>query len=180
MQAVNYGLILAAAWRIADQPNGLLYKTLKSKYFSDSSIWRPKPNITKSALWTSILKVIPLLQSNAFYQITSGNISIWSTPWCTAWTRVYDDLIIQNPGFVYPSQVKDLWLPNLKAWNHTLIDSIFLQPTAQSIKSTPILNCDEGDILCWKLTPMASVLPNPHIEFAFNFCSLQVCQNQVR
>jgi hypothetical protein len=59
-QAVNQGLILMAAWRIADNPNDLLHKVVKAKYFHDTSIWRPNPNIPKSAFWASVLKVLVL------------------------------------------------------------------------------------------------------------------------
>jgi hypothetical protein len=83
LQALNQGLILMAAWRIADQPNNFLHAVLKSKYFPDATIWRPKPNIPKSAFWTSIIKVMPILKMHSFYQISQGNISIWSTPSCS-------------------------------------------------------------------------------------------------
>ena len=55
-QAVNQSLILMAAWRIAQEPHDLLHRVLKAKYFPDSSIWRPKPNVPKSAFWASVLK----------------------------------------------------------------------------------------------------------------------------
>jgi hypothetical protein len=82
LQAMNQALILMAAWRIADHPNDFLHAILKSKYFPDSSIWRPKPNTPKSAFWSSVIKVLPILKAHSFYQISQGNISIWSTPWC--------------------------------------------------------------------------------------------------
>lgn len=153
LQAVNQGLLLSAAWRIAKDPHGFLHNILKSKYFNDSSIWRPKPNLPKSAFWTSVLKVIPLLHRNSFYQITQGNISIWNTPWCEAWPRIYDDLILQEANFSYPAVVSDLWIPGQKLWNNDLIDSLFMQPTASIIKRTPIISLVDPDILCWKLTP---------------------------
>jgi hypothetical protein len=49
LQAINHGLILMAAWRIADQPNDFLHAVLKSKYFLVSSIWRSNTNVPKSA-----------------------------------------------------------------------------------------------------------------------------------
>jgi hypothetical protein len=49
LQAMNQALILMAAWRIANQPNDFLHSVLKSKYFPDSSIWRPNTNVPKSA-----------------------------------------------------------------------------------------------------------------------------------
>lgn len=148
IQAMNQALILMAAWRIADQLNELLHAVLKAKYFPDSSIWRPKPNTPKSALWTSILKVLPILKDHSFYQITIGHISIWSSPWCQHWYTIYDNLIVQRDHFVYHAQVKDLWLPDHKAWNNQLIDALFQVPMANIIKQTTIISSQDNDILC--------------------------------
>ena len=49
LQAVNQSLILTAAWRIAKNPNDQLHLVLQAKYFSGSTLWRPKSNIPKSA-----------------------------------------------------------------------------------------------------------------------------------
>ena len=140
-------------WRIAQNPDDFLPRVLKAKYFHDGSIWCPKPNVPKSAFWTSVLKMLPLLKAHSFYQLTQGNISVWSTPWFSSWENIYNDLIIQQPNFIYPALVKDLWIPNKQAWNDQLIDSLFQQPAAQIIKQTPIIISQDHDILCWKLTP---------------------------
>ena len=153
LQAVNHGLILAAAWRIAERPNSQLYRVLQSKYFYDTSIWRPKSNLPKSAFWTAVLKILPLLQQNSFYQIMAGNTSNRSTPWCQAWTSVFDDLIIQQEPFSYPARVNQLWIQGQRIWDTTLIDSLFAPPTAHIIRNTPIISSDENDILVWKPSP---------------------------
>jgi hypothetical protein len=172
IKAVNYGLILSAAWRIAEKPNSHLHRILKSKYFSDASIWRPKPNVPKSAFWTSILKVITFLQNNSFYQISRGDISLWSTPWFDNWQNIYNDLIIQNSGYSYPALVKDLWIQGSKDWNVSLIDTLFQQPTANLIKSTIIIPSDEEDFICWKMTPNGKC----NSKSAYKTC-LQALQN---
>jgi hypothetical protein len=77
-----------------------------------------------------------------------GQISIWSTPWCEGWAQIYDSLIIQPRNYSYPSQVKDLWIPGQKRWNEPLINSLF-----QAIKNTTIINTQDEDYLCWRLTP---------------------------
>jgi hypothetical protein len=153
LQAMNQSLLLMTAWRIADNRDTYLYSVLKSKYFVDSSIWRPNVNTPKSVFWASILKVLPILKDHTFYQLSSGQVSIWSTPWCNGWVNIYDSLIIQERNFVYPAQVKDLWIGSQKQWNNHLIEALFQEPLATSIKQTPILHTEDNDLLVWKLTP---------------------------
>ena len=152
LQAVNQSLILMAAWRLAENPNEHLHRVLKAKYFHNTSIGRTNSNVPKSAFWASILKMLPILKAHTCYQLTQGNISIWNTPWYPHWASIYDHLVIQQPGFIYPAYVKDLWLPNQKTWNVALIDNLFVPSAASSIKQTPIIYTDEQDLLCWNLT----------------------------
>ena len=93
------------------------------------------------------------MYSSAFYQLIDGSVSIWSTPWFSGWETIYDNLVIQNQPYTYPATVKDLWIPNQKAWNIPLIQSLFTTQTANEIIQTPIISSDGRDNLCWKLTP---------------------------
>lgn len=107
----------------------------------------------KSAFWTAILKVRPLLISASVYQIVDGNSSVWSTPWFEGWQHIYDNLIIQPQPFNYPAQIRDLWIPGEKVWNVSLINKLFSPAIADSIIHTPIICTAGQDILVWKLTP---------------------------
>ena len=151
-QAVNQSLILMSAWRMAQNPNDHLSLVLQSKYSPGSSVWRPKTNTPKSAFWAAVFKVLPILKAHTSYQLTQGTVSIWNTPWYPDWASIYDDLVIQPTGFPYPTLVKDLWLPNQKRWNANLINTLFTSSAARSINLTPIIDTDEHDLLCWKLT----------------------------
>jgi hypothetical protein len=176
LQALNKGLLLSAAWRLAKEPQSQLALILRAKYHHDTSIWRAKPNKPKSAFWAAILKVQPLLISAAFYQIFDGNISIWSSPWFSDWERIYDNLNIQPPPFVYPAVVKDLWIPNQKAWNADLIRSLFTPHTANAILQTPIINSNGKDTLVWKLTPAGDCTSKSAYKHCFNNLALPVNQ----
>ena len=97
--------------------------------------------------------MMPRLKAHSFYQLTQGNISIWSTPWCTGWATIHDYLIIQQPGFRYPSSVRELWLPGQKTWNQQMVQALFSQPMAVTIMQTDIIEDDAPDLLSWDLTP---------------------------
>ena len=56
LQAINQSLILSAAWRLAKEPHSYLFLILKAKYHNDTSIWRAKHNVPKSAFWTLFLR----------------------------------------------------------------------------------------------------------------------------
>jgi hypothetical protein len=153
LQAINQGLILSATWRLAKEPQNQVAQILKAKYHHDTSIWRAKSNVPKSAFWSAILKVKPLLISASICQIVDGSSSVWSSPWFVGWETIYDHLIIQQQPFVYPALVKDLWVPGRKHWNENLITSLFSPEAANAILQTPIIDVDGQDTLVWKLTP---------------------------
>lgn len=85
--------------------------------------------------------------------LISHQLSIWSSPWCPIWSSIYDHLIIQHQPYIYPSNLKDLWKPNNKAWNENLIYSLFDAEAASIILQTPIIQTEGKDIMCWKHTP---------------------------
>ena len=55
LKAINEGLLLTAAWRLAKSPSSHLHLVLKAKYFHNASIWTASANSAKSAFWASIL-----------------------------------------------------------------------------------------------------------------------------
>jgi hypothetical protein len=153
---------------IAKEPHSQLAQILKAKNHHDTSIWRAKHNIPKSAFWTGILKVRPLLISATAYQIVDGDSSLWSTPWVQGWETIYDSIIIQQQPFKYLAQIKDLWLSGQKLWNVSLINSLFFPALANSILQTPIIEATGQDILVWKLTPAGLFSPKSAYKHCFN------------
>ena len=139
-------MILSTAWRIAQEPTSNLALILKSKYHAYTSICRANSCCPNSAFWAAILKVKPLLESACFTQIVDGFSSIWRTPWFNCWQNIYNYLVIQQPPFNYPATIKDLWIPNLKAWNHDLVNSLFTPHVATTILNTPIID-DVGQVM---------------------------------
>lgn len=177
LQALNQSLILSTAWRIAQNPTSNLALILKSMYHADTSIWRANSSCPKFAFWTAILKVKPLLESACFTQIVDGSSSIWSTPWFNRWQNIYNNLVIQHPPFNYPATIKDLWIPNRKAWNHDLVNSLLTPHVATTILNTPIIDDVGQDMLVWKLTPAGKFSTKSAYRHCFK--NLQLPRNQM-
>ena len=150
------------------EPQNDLAQILKAKYHHNTTIWRAKPNKPKSAFWTAVLKVKPLLHSAATYQIVDGNSSIWNLPWFKGWETIYDHLLIQNQPFVYPATVKDLWITGQKSWNVDLINSLFTPEAADTILQTPIIDSPGHDTLVWTLTPAGNFSSKSAYKHCFN------------
>jgi hypothetical protein len=153
LEAVNKALLVNAAWRIVVNTEETTSKVLKSKYFPNTSFWRSPVSVPKSAFSSSILKVKDCLINSCILQISKGNSNIRNSPWCPFWKNIHDHLIIQDQGFVYPSTISDLWLPNTHTWTISLIAQLFGRNNAQIIAEIPIDPTGDGDTLIWKHTP---------------------------
>ncbi|XP_072997676.1 uncharacterized protein [Typha latifolia] len=57
LDAVNQVLVAKLAWRMLVEPNNLWAKTLKAKYFRNSSFWNAAGKQSKSWFWSSIMQV---------------------------------------------------------------------------------------------------------------------------
>ena len=119
--------------------------------------------------------MLPRLTQHAFYQLTKGNISLWSMPWCPLWRSIHDFLIPQTTGFVYPSLVSDLWLPGQKVWNHELIFNLFDQTFASQVIAIDIIHDDIDDLLCWPLATNGICSP----KSAYKLCLQEIHNNPI-
>lgn len=152
LEAMNKAILLNVAWRIVTSQDSITSRILKSKYSPFTSFWKAPTNTPKSAFWTSILKVREPLTNAVTIQISKGNSSIWSSPWCPFWSNIHDHLNIQQPGFNYPATIKDLWIPNTKSWNIQLLSNLFGADNANIIGKIPIAADNNDDTIIWKFT----------------------------
>ena len=62
MEVFNYTLLAKQGWRLMENPNSLVARVLKAKYFPNSSFLQAKLGSSPSFLWRSILEGKKLLQ----------------------------------------------------------------------------------------------------------------------
>ena len=141
-----------SVWRILKEPDSLLARVFKSKYFPGTSIWRASPSLQKSGFWSSVLNVLPQMEASCHLQIAKGNSSIWSSPWFEDWREIYDHLLSHQCTDCH-STISDLWQQNSKCWDNQKISLHFDDHMMNKILQVPIINAEFDDELCWKHTP---------------------------
>lgn len=144
---------MPSAWRIATEEESMASRVLRAKYFHNTSFWRAKGNCPKSAFWTSILNIKDQFTANCTIQIANGSSNIWNTPWCPFWDHIQNHLNTQDPNYSYPNTISDLWLPNSKTQNLSLISNLFGQANCDIVASIPISTTNHDDIIVWKQSP---------------------------
>ncbi|KAK8320410.1 hypothetical protein V6Z12_A12G035300, partial [Gossypium hirsutum] len=78
----NKPLLAKHVWRILTQPNCLLTKVLKARYFPNSDILSAKIGSYPSFTWRSICSARDFIENGVLWQIgNSYSVNIWNEPW---------------------------------------------------------------------------------------------------
>lgn len=82
IQAFNVAFLAKISWRLLENPEGLLGRTLLSKYFPDGDLLNCKAPSSSSHGWQSILEGRDLLLKNLGWTVGDGaDIKLWDEPW---------------------------------------------------------------------------------------------------
>ena len=82
LQIFNEALLTKQAWRLVKYPDSLMAKTLKNKYFPNTSFMDVKQSPVASFTWKSILSARGLLKKGLRKVVGHGNsVEIWGDPW---------------------------------------------------------------------------------------------------
>lgn len=78
----NKALIAKQVWRILSQPNCLLAKVLKARYYPFTDILSAKVGSYPSFTWRSICSARELIADGMLWRVGNGaRINIWNDPW---------------------------------------------------------------------------------------------------
>ncbi|GER30088.1 RNA-directed DNA polymerase (reversetranscriptase)-related family protein [Striga asiatica] len=113
-------------------------KTLKGKYFPNSSLWKAHHKSSDSWLWSTWLKIILHLKKRVIMSIGDGkNTDIWSDPWIAELQKLSPALEF-NSDYLKLKKVCDLLKSNGIAWDKDLIEQSFKPEEAQMILNIPL------------------------------------------
>lgn len=151
MRAFNEALLAKQGWRLITNPESLVAKLLKAKYYPSNDFLNAKQIHNSSFSWQSIQKASWLLKKGCRWIIGDGkSISIWKDRWihshfgCSTWSKQPNDTPFHK--------VSDLIDRQNMGWNAQLIHQLFYTAKANLICAIPITNIDQEDIISWQGT----------------------------
>ena len=116
LESFNDALLAKLGWRIMNNPDALLSRVLKRKYFWDCSFLESSPKQASSHGWTGIMAGKALLEKGMGFLVGDGEtFKVWSNAWLSPSQPLTQ---IGPPTFENQKlKVKDLLLPDSNAWN---------------------------------------------------------------
>ncbi|WJX31693.1 hypothetical protein P8452_20098 [Trifolium repens] len=151
ISAFNTALLAKQGWRIMTNPESLLAKVLKAKYFPKSHFLQAKKGPKASYSWQSILTASWILKRGCFWLIGNGkDINIWEDRWLHP--KSHNATWTPKPTNTNLGKVQDLISPSSKNWDRNIISQTFMPIEAENILQIPLLNTTEDDLIRWQGT----------------------------
>lgn len=144
----NIALLGKPAWRIIQNPNSLMARTYRAKYFLRDSFFNAKLGGNPSFIWRNILESHEIISRGYRWRVGNGtSISVWRDPWLPNDTSPF----LQTPMSDYLSEAKVESLLNMSKtnWDGEILTDIFSQHDVQQIKCIPIAENQPADRIIW-------------------------------
>ncbi|XP_057808970.1 uncharacterized protein LOC131023447 [Salvia miltiorrhiza] len=130
LQLLNMVTLGKMGWRLIDEPDALMCKVLKVKYFPTSDFLSARIGHSLSFTWRSILTAQDLVRREVRWQIGDGTkVRIFHDPWL----RRDEDfrLALVSPTFMNNLLVHDLMIPGTRRWDvdflQVIVDDVDLR-----------------------------------------------------
>jgi hypothetical protein len=179
----NFNTVLLAkqGWRLIQNPQSLVARILKEKYFSGCSFLDSVLGKRPSYAWRIIWNAKKLLSKGLIWGVGDVmSIKLWKD----CWIPLPSTFKVQSPERILNSDatVSVLIDKDLRWWNVSLIHEIFLQDEAALICSIPICPGSQRDRLVWTGTKngLFMVKSAYHLAQATNDLGASECLSSVQ
>ncbi|GAU36753.1 hypothetical protein TSUD_318520 [Trifolium subterraneum] len=147
-EAFNKAMVAKQVWNIVQNPNSLVAKLIKAKYFPRSSLFEAPLGYNPSFAWRSMWQARQILSLGCRWRIGSGdNIRVMHDPWLRGSANRW--VPSPQPAGVYQLSVRDLLHDNYKAWNIVKVRNLFSRDVAEKILETPLVSSVREDKVVW-------------------------------
>lgn len=133
----NKSLLAKQGWRLVQDPNSLLARLLKAKYYPHVSFWEAPIGNNPSFSWRNIVGARQILDEGCFWRVGDGRtIKIWKD----RWIPIPHNFKVMTPLRILDEEaiVAELIDVDSQRWNIPLINQVFLPHEAEIIKHIPI------------------------------------------
>ena len=142
----NQALLAKQGWRLLQNPESLVAKVIKARYYKNTDFLNAKVGSSPSFIWRSILWGRQVLQKGTRWRIENGEkIQIQASNWIPRPTTFKP---IVEPSLPTGAKVSELILPN-QQWNESMINQSFARMDADIIKSIPLPRTPQEDEIIW-------------------------------
>ncbi|KAA3474146.1 reverse transcriptase [Gossypium australe] len=144
----NKALLTKQAWRLFAQPDCLLAKVLKARYFPFTNFLSARIGSYPSFTWRSICGARELIADGLLWRIGNGRkVNIWNDPWLPGPGN--NRLLVQNMSIQWTT-VNQLIDESSFTWKDDVIRKLVDLDQARRILSIPLARPDVEDVLVWR------------------------------
>ncbi|KAL1143456.1 hypothetical protein V6Z11_A11G161800 [Gossypium hirsutum] len=156
---------------IFSQPNCLLAKVLKARYFPSSDLLSAKIGSYPSFTWRSICNARELIAEELVWRVGSGaRINIWNNSWLPGYENNRISIQKIMPNWMNMNQLIEA---ETNTWDKELIHKIVDEGTTKRILSIPISGANTNDMVVWKYEGSGEYT----VKSAYPVLSTEVLQN---
>jgi len=149
LSAFNLAMLGKHGWKFITEPNSLVARIFKARYFPSSSYLTATVGHNPSYVWRSIMRSRFIVRGGARWSIGSGaTISILNEPWLSNGEFISSDIL--GSHFVHNFTINILMNLHDKSWNEQVVRQVFSADIANKILHTPLISQVEEDKIIWK------------------------------
>ena len=148
LQLFNKALLARQGWRLLQQPQALVTRFLKARYFPNTSFLEARLSGNVSYIWRSIYESRKVLRSSLRWRVgTRTGINVWNDAWlpCPSTFKVITPVRVLDIGATVDSLIDE----NLMCWNVNLLKEVFLPRDMKVIQQIPLSLRRPCDKLIW-------------------------------
>jgi hypothetical protein len=144
----NVALLAKQGWRLVQNPDGLVAKILREKYYPHNSFMESNLGKRPSYIWRSIWNARQLLNVGMAWRVGDGSkISIWKDKWANTGAGGF----IHSPVHIHSqdAKVSALLDKDTNWWNMALVQQVFVAEEAELICGMAVSPRSAEDKLIW-------------------------------
>ncbi|XP_019155488.1 PREDICTED: uncharacterized protein LOC109152296 [Ipomoea nil] len=147
LHAFNLAMLGKQGWRILTQPQSLVSRVYKARYYPTNSFYEACLGNNPSFCWRSILAAQELICGGVRRRIGNGKTNlIWDHPWLH--DENHPRIQTEKPPQLAQAKVMGLMDQQTRTWDPDILTDIFILEDVERIKKIPV-SLDYDDLWYW-------------------------------